>query len=107
MLYNTLLLEVGAEACRELSEEELSVILATYTDAQPKLAGLAVFDILRKKYQPNYRMGKAYEALSDKYVAYDRLYKEYASIIAAGASSEEVEKEKIAKPIERAKFVNQ
>ena len=52
-------------------------------------------------------MGKAYEALSDKYVAYDRLYKEYASIIAAGASTEEVEKEKIAEPIERAKFVNQ
>lgn len=84
MTETELILEVGSEAVDELSTTEKNAILSTYTDAQAKYAGLATFDLLRKKFLPTYRMGRMYEALSDKFEKYDRLYKEYCSVVKAG-----------------------
>lgn len=81
---NVLLLEIGSVALGDLSEIEKDAILALYTNAEVRLAGMKTFELLRKKFQPNYRMGRTYEDLSRKYEWYDQLYKEYASSTAAG-----------------------
>lgn len=83
---SVLLLEVGSEALDELSSDEKDAILARYTDAQASVAGMKVFGLLMKKYQPNYRMGKMYENLSDKYEAYRKIYLDYCRNINAGRS---------------------
>ena len=80
----TLILEVGSEALDELSDTEKNAILANYTNAQVKYAGMKVFDILRKKFLPTYRMGRMYEELSAKFEKYDRLFKEYCQAMNAG-----------------------
>lgn len=80
----TLTLEVGSEAIDELSTTEKNSILATYSNEQVKYAALKVFDILRKKFLPTYRMGRMYEDLSAKFEKYDKLYKEYCSVVGAG-----------------------
>lgn len=85
----TLVLEVGSEALDELSTTEKNAVLAAYTDAQVKFAGMKVFDILRKKFLPTYRMGRMYEDLSAKFEKYDRLYKEYCATVAAGELGED------------------
>lgn len=85
---STLLLEVGAEALSELSPDEKTAILARYSDEQASQAGLKVFGLLMKKFQPNYRMGKMYEDLSDKYEAYRRIYLDYCRVLKAGRSVE-------------------
>ena len=81
----TLILEVGSEALDELSDTEKTAILSNYDDDEVKYAGMKVFDILRKKFLPTYRMGRMYEDLSAKFEKYDRLYKEYCSIVSAGS----------------------
>lgn len=84
MQESNLLLEVGAQALRDLSTDEKTAILDKYEDGREKLAGMKVFNILRKKFQADYRMGRMYEDLSQKFEAYDRLYKEYAQAVKAG-----------------------
>lgn len=80
----TLLLEVGSEALAELSTAEKAAILAKYTEAQVVIAGMRVFDVLRKKFQPNLKMGRMYEELAAKYHFYDKLYNQYAQAVRAG-----------------------
>ncbi len=87
MLEATLLLEIGSEALSELSTDEKEAILARYTDAQASVAGLKVFSILMKKFQPNYRMGKMYEDLSQKYDAYRQIYNLYCLNLNAGRTT--------------------
>lgn len=87
MQESVLLLEVGAQAIRDLSADEKDIILSKYSDAQVKYAGMTTFNLLRKKFRSNYRMGRMYENLSQKYEAYDRIYKEYAFAIKAGKNS--------------------
>jgi len=84
MKETTLLLEVGEEALIELSTNELSLILNLYDDSQARIAAMRVFDILRKKFKPSYRMGSLFEDRAAKYRAYENLYKEYASSVGAG-----------------------
>lgn len=84
MLESTLLLEVGSEALAELSSDEKTAILAKYTDTQAALAGMRVFDVLRKKFQPNLKMGRMYEDLATKFRFYDEMYKQYARAVKAG-----------------------
>ncbi len=79
-----LTLEVGSEAIKDLSSEELAAILAAYTAAQAPYAGLKVFDILRKKFRASYKMGSTYEALSDKFRQYNEIYNQYARTVGAG-----------------------
>ena len=81
---STLLLEVGSEALSELTTDEKSAILNRYTNTQVKFAGMKTFDVLRKKFQPNYRMGRMYESLSQKFEFYNRMYTQYARDIRAG-----------------------
>ena len=87
MQESVLLLEVGAQAIRDLSADEKDIILSKYSDAQVKYAGMMTFNVLRKKFRANYRMGRMYEDLSQKYEAYNRIYKEYAQAISAGRNS--------------------
>lgn len=84
MQESNLLLEVGAQALSDLSASEKSAILAKYEDGQEKIAGMKVFNILSKKFQSDYRMGRMYEDLSQKYEAYRQLYREYAQAVKAG-----------------------
>lgn len=82
-----LILEVGADPLADLSAAEKSAILAKYTDEQVRHAAIKVFDLLRKKYKANYRMGRMYENLGDKYKYYDQLYHEYLSNTGAGRNA--------------------
>ena len=82
-----IILEVTESAWAELSTAEKAGILAKYGDTQVFLCAMKVFDLLRKKFQPNYRMGKMYENLSEKYIFFDRLYKEYCQKVNAGYTS--------------------
>jgi ABC-type transporter lipoprotein component MlaA len=84
MLESNLLLEVGAQALSDLSADEKEAILSRYEDSEIKLAGQKVFYILMRKYKANYRMGRLYEDLSDKYEAYRNIYYEYARSNNAG-----------------------
>lgn len=80
-----LLAEIGSVALGDLADSEVAYILSKYTDTDNRAAGMDVFNLLRKKFKPSYRMGKTYEALSDKYKMYDQIFKEYANTISAGA----------------------
>ncbi len=102
---SVLLLEIGSVALADLSSDELSAILAAYTNAQVRLAGMKTFELLRKKYQPTYRMGRTYEELSKKYEWYDKIYKEYASSTDAGISETDVDADDI-ETIDRYKFMS-
>lgn len=84
MTLDDLLLEIGEEALNELSVKEKNAIAAKYTVAQTRVAGLHAFQLLMKKFKPNYRMGKTYEALSEKFIAYRQLYNWYCQTVAAG-----------------------
>ena len=85
----TLTMEVGSEAVEELSSTEKTAILASYTNAQVKFAGMKVFDLLRKKFLPTYRMGRMYEDLSSKFEKYESLYREYCQTMNAGKLGED------------------
>lgn len=84
MEQDTLMLEIGEGPISELTSGELDAILTKYTDDQVLLAAMKTFDLLRKKYQPNYKMGKMYEDLGDKYKYYDGLFNQYARSVGAG-----------------------
>lgn len=81
---STLLLEVGSEALDDLTAGEKGAVLNRYTDSQVKLAGMKVFGLLVRKFQPNYRMGRMYETLSQKYEMYYKLHRHYAATVSAG-----------------------
>ncbi len=79
-----LLLEVGAQAIKDLSAGEEAAILAKYANGQEALAGLHVFSLLTKKFKANYRMGRMYQNESQKYEAYRQIYYEYTRSVNAG-----------------------
>lgn len=84
MQEGTLLILIGEVPLSELSAAEKAAILNTFDESQIGEATLRVFDLLRKKFQPNYRMGKMYEELSQKYEFYNRLYNQCAQTVRAG-----------------------
>lgn len=104
MQESNLLLEVGAQAISDLSSDEKTAILARYSDGEEKMAGMKVFSVLMKKYRANYRMGRMYESLSQKYEAYRILYYEYAQSVKAGKTSSDPDNEFF--EIERSKFIS-
>lgn len=79
-----IVLEIGQVPWGELTPMEQELIMLKYTDEQVGLAAMKVFDLLRKKYQPNYKMGKMYEELSAKYEYYNRVYLGYCQSVHAG-----------------------
>lgn len=87
MNQDNLLLEVGAQAIKDLSTDELTLILQKYENGQESLAGLHVFNLLTKKFKGNWRMGRMYQHDSQKYDAYREIYREYARSLKAGKSS--------------------
>lgn len=95
-------LEIGSEAYSELTSDEVSSLLSTYNSA--KEAGMKTFELLMKKFQSTYRMGKAYEKLSDKFENYRRIYNWYAQQVSAGklAKSSDLNE---ARNVERSKFL--
>ena len=85
MTLDDLLLEIGSEAYSEMSIADRGAIAAKYTVAQTRMAGLHAFQLLMKKYKPNYRMGKVYEALGDKFDHYRKMYNWYCQTVKAGS----------------------
>ena len=85
MTLDDLLLEIGEEAYGEMSIAERNAIAAKYTVAQTRMAGLHAFQLLMKKYKANYRMGKVYESLGDKFDAYRKIYNWYCQTVKAGS----------------------
>ena len=79
-----LLLEIGSEAYEDLKPAERTALMNKYTAAQTRLAGLHAFQLLMKKFQATYRMGKTYENLSEKFVAYRNIYNWYCQTVSAG-----------------------
>lgn len=82
-----LLLEVGANALSDLTDGEKALILAQFTNAQVKQAGLTVFELLSKNFEATYRMGSLYEASSEKYKHYHSIYLQYLRETSAGKTS--------------------
>jgi hypothetical protein len=106
MQKTTLLLEVGEEAMNELSDNEQGLILNLYDDSEARVAAMRVFDILRKKFKPSYRMGSFYEDRAAKYRAYDNLYKEYASSVGAGKLGAAITDVEIEVPVHHANDID-
>ena len=79
-------IEMGSEAFSELDDDELNYIVSTYDEVSH--GAMKAFEILMKKYRPNYRMGKMFCVESAKFEAYERMYKWYASQISAGVSAQ-------------------
>lgn len=100
-----LLLEVGTQALNDLSVDEKDAILLKYSDGEEKLAGMRIFSILMKKFKSDYRMGRMYEDLSQKYETYRRLYYEYAHSVKAGKLSVDPDTQDRS-DVERYKFVS-
>jgi len=86
-----LMLETGSDALDELSSTEKNAILAKYDNGEESIAALHVFKLLMRKFKPTYRMGRMYEALSDKYVAYRDIYNHYAKTVRAGSLAKDVD----------------
>ena len=78
-------LEIGAAAFEDLTDDEVAIILKNYSSDTIRLAGMKAFEILSKKFQPNYRMGRLYEELGSKYEYYQRMYDRYARMVRAGS----------------------
>jgi len=97
-----LLLEIGSEAYNDLTAEERELIIRTYETSQIKQAGMKAFDLLRKKFKCTYRMGRMYEALSEKYRAYESIWKSYLKQVRAGKTAKDTGKEY---NVERYKFL--
>lgn len=87
MLEHNLLLEVGSEAIEDLTADEKDAILRKFSDSEPRRAGMKVFYILMRKFESDYRMGRMYEDLSQKYEAYRRIYNWYAKSVSAGSTT--------------------
>lgn len=101
---SNLLFEIGSVALNDLNADEKSALLSSYSNGQETLAGMKSFNLLRKKFQSNYRMGKMYEDLSQKYEAYDKIYKEYVRNVRGGRLPDGYS-DKEHKDIDRYKFV--
>ena len=99
-----LILEVGSTAVEDLTTAEKAAILATFSAAQARLAGMATFDLLKKKFKPSYKMGKAYIAESDRYEKYQALYNEYAMSTNAGRVTGDSDSRDDYKNLDRWKF---
>jgi len=84
MTTTELLLEIGSRAYDDLTTTEKNAIITTYSSSQLRLAGMKAFELLWKKFQPNYKMGKTFEALSDKYEAYHKIFLWYTKQVGAG-----------------------
>lgn len=80
-------LEVGSEAYNELTSDEVSSLLSAYDNA--RLAGMKTFELLMKKFQPTYRMGRMYEKLSEKFEHYWKIYNWYAQSMGSGKLANE------------------
>jgi hypothetical protein len=106
MLESELLLEIGSQAYDDLTSTEITHLTSAYTSSQISLAGLKAFDLLRKKFQPTYRMGKTYENLSQKYEFYNKIYKEYAMTVNAGKISSTSDERDDHQNIDRWKFTS-
>ena len=85
MTQDDLKMEIGSEAYSDLSDEEVAFIVNNYDDV--KLAAMKSFEILWKKFQPTYRLGRLYEASSDKYLNYRSLYVHYSNMLGVGRST--------------------
>ena len=85
MTGDELLLEIGSEAYSDLAAVEITALCAKYSAAQAAQAGLHSFQLLMKKFQATYKMGKTYEKLSDKYNAYTKVYNWYCGRVNAGS----------------------
>ena len=82
-----LMLEIGSEAYKDLTTDEINAIIGRYDISQIRLAGMKAFELLTKKFKPTYRMGKTYKALSDKYQAYRKVYEWYCNVVGAGRNT--------------------
>ncbi|HID30659.1 MAG TPA: hypothetical protein EYP19_11725 [Desulfobacterales bacterium] len=104
MTEQELLLEVGSEAYNDLTTDEITAICTTYASSQKALGGMKAFELLMKKFQPTYRMGRMYKALSDKYEAYRCIYVWYTQHVDAGrlGVTEDLEDRR---PVERYKWI--
>jgi len=76
--------EVGARAWDLLSDDEQAHVLIS-SDSSIALAGMLTFEILWKRFKPTYRLGKLYQAESDRYQEYHRIYCSYAAKVGAGS----------------------
>lgn len=94
MTETELLLEIGSEAYADLDPREIAALCNKYSAAHSRKAGLHAFQLLKKKFMPSYRMGKTYEALSEKFEAYTQVYNWYCATVSAGtitATDDEME----------------
>ena len=78
-------LEIGGEALSDLTSDEITYIVTTFSDI--KQAGMKAFELLWKKFKPTYRMGKLYERESEKYQNYKEVYLLYSKMVSAGRST--------------------
>ena len=85
MTNDELLLEIGSEAYSDLATAEITALCNKYSASQASQADLHAFQLLMKKFQATYKMGKTYEKLSDKYEAYTRVYNWYCNRVNAGS----------------------
>jgi hypothetical protein len=84
MTTDELLLEIGSKAYADLTTQEIHAIVTTYSSEQKKMAGMKAFELLWKKFQANYKMGRMYEAESQKYEAYHKIFVWYTQQVQAG-----------------------
>ena len=82
---NKLMLEIGSEAYNLLTSEERDAICNSVSSAT--LGGLKAFELLWKKFKPSYRMGRMYEADSERYEAYYKMYCHYVQQVKAGKNN--------------------
>jgi len=75
--------EVGERAWSLLTTGEQTKILAG-SGSSLSLAGMQVFELLWKRFKPTYRLGKLYQAESDRYQEYYKIYCKYARELGAG-----------------------
>ena len=80
-----LLVEIGSEAYDGLTSQEVLAICQSVNDAVN--GGMKAFEILWKKFNPTYKMGKMYVRDSDRYEAYRRIHAWYCQKVNAGYTS--------------------
>ena len=81
--------EVGERAWGLLETDEQTAIL-TGCGSNLALAGMRTFELLWKRFKPTYRMGKIYQADSDRYEEYYKMYCKYANSTGAGVLKDAV-----------------
>jgi len=81
---DALRLEIGKEAYSLLDDEDIMSICQKSPNVT--YAAMLAFKLLYRNFQPSYRLGRMYQAESDRYEAYYRMYQEYARQVRAGKS---------------------